>query len=344
MKSESLAGFELECMADFIGIRITRLLTERRRKVRVLLRKTSDQSALHGLPVEITYGDVLHPPSLSMAMQGCETVFYSVVDPRFWLTDQTPIFRNNVEGLVNAMDAALKAGVKRFIFTSTMGTLGLNPNGRVSEDIPFNWLDRAPPYIRARLEAETRLLSYCREKGLPGIALCVANTYGPQDYQPTPHNGGLWEVASGRTKVAIDVSQPTVDIRDVAMAALSAETQGRLGERYIIANEFVSNRTLFAMAAACGNQPPPKFIPYGVSYGIAWITERLMKLAGRKDFMISANAMFLSNVFREMDNTKARTELDWRPRPLAETVRDCIEWLADRERQGRAVHASGEKA
>ncbi|GLR69034.1 hypothetical protein GCM10010909_37160 [Acidocella aquatica] len=217
-----------------------------------------------------------------------------------------------------------------------MGTLGLNESGPVTEDIPFNWMDRAPPYIRARLEAETRFLSYCREKGLPGVALCVANTYGPADYQPTPHNGGLWDAARGKMPVAIEVSQPTVDIRDVAEAALSAETRGRLGERYIIANEFVSNRALFAMAAARGAQAPPKFIPYKVSYSLAWVTERLMKLAGRNDYAVSTNAIFLSNVFREMDNAKARTDLEWKPRPLTETVRDSVNWFAMRARETSA--------
>lgn len=238
--------------SGFVGSHTARLLVQRGRKVRVLLRKSSNQEALKGLPVEIVYGDVLEPASLKAAMQGCSSVFYSVVDPRFWLTDQTPIYRNNVEGLVNAMEAALACRVERFIFTSSMGTLGVNPNGPVSEDIAFNWLDRAPPYIRARLEAETQFLAYCHEKGLPGVALCVANTYGPDDYQPTPHNGALWNVANGKTPVGVDVGQPIVDIRDVAEAAVAAETSGRLGERYIIANEYVRNRDFYAMAAAHG--------------------------------------------------------------------------------------------
>jgi dihydroflavonol-4-reductase len=259
-------------------------------------------------------------------------VFYSVVDPRFWLTDQTPIFRNNVEGLVNAMDAALAAGVERFIFTSTMGTLGFNSQGQVTEDIPFNWLDRAPPYILARLEAENRFLAYCRDKGLPGVALCVANTYGPEDYQPTPHNGGLWDVASGKVKVAMDVSQPTVDIRDVAEAALAAETRGRVGGRYIIANEFVSNRELFGLAIARSGRPAPKFVPYRLAYAIAWATERVMKLGRRKDYMVSTDGIFLSNAFREMNSVKARTDLSWNPRPIAETVRDSVDWFAERAR------------
>ena len=317
--------------SGFVGSHIARLLVQSGRKVRVLLRKSSSVAALEGLPVEVVYGDVLDPLSLRSAMQGCATVFYSVVDPRFWLTDQTPIFRNNVEGLDNAMEAALGCGIERFIFTSTMGTLGLNPDGPVTEDIPFNWLDRAPPYIRARLEAENRLLACCRDRGLPGVALCVANTYGPQDYQPTPHNNALWQVANGKQTVAIDVSQPTVDIRDAAEAALLAEAHGRPGERYIIANAFVSNRDFFAMAVAQTGQAVPMFVPYRLACGIAWATEQVVKLLRRKDYMVSADAMYLSNVFREMDSGKARRELDWSPRPLTETVRDAVNWFAANE-------------
>ena len=319
--------------SGFVGSHVARLLAQRGRKVRVLLRKTSNQEALKGLPVEVVYGDALDPSSLRAAMEGCATVFYSVVDPRFWLTDQTPIFRNNVEGLVNAMDAALACGVQRFIFTSTMGTLGLNRNGPVTEDIPFNWLDRAPPYIRARLEAENQFLAYCRTKGLSGVALCVANTYGPQDYQPTPHNGGLWSAANGGAP-SIDVGQPTVDIRDVAEAALKAETLGGSGERYIIANEYVRNRDFFAMAAAHRGRKAPGMIPFPVAYAMAWLTERIMKLRGRKDNVLSTDAIYLSNVFKAMDNSKARRALNWTPRPLKDTVADTLDWFAARQGHG----------
>ncbi|MDT0509772.1 NAD-dependent epimerase/dehydratase family protein [Novosphingobium sp. MMS21-SN21R] len=316
--------------SGFVGSHIARLLVERGRKVRVLLRKTSSVAALEGLTVDIVHGDVLDPASLRSAMQGCATVFYSVVDPRFWLTDQTPIFRNNVEGLVNAMEAALACDVERFVFTSSMGTLGLNPDGPVTEEIAFNWIDRATPYIKARLEAENRLLAYCKSKGLPGIALCVANTYGPQDFQPTPHNGGLWDVACGKVRVAIDVSQPTVDIRDVAEAALLAEVHGRVGERYIIANEFVSNRVMFGMAVACTGRPLPRFVPYKLAYRIAAIAGAIGKFLGVRDQVVTGDAIFLANVFREMDSTKARKELGWQPRPLSRTVADAIAWFAQR--------------
>jgi dihydroflavonol-4-reductase len=185
-----------------------------------MLRRRSNAEATAKLPVEVFYGDVLDPASLRAAMRDCGSVFYSVLDPRFWLTDPSPLYRTNVEGLVHAMDAALACGVERFVFTSTMGTLGLDPNGPVSEEVEFNWRDRACGYILSRLEAEPRFLSYCREKGLPGVALCVVNTYGPGDYQPTPHGKMLWDVARGAVRYMLDAGALTVDVRDRPRAPL----------------------------------------------------------------------------------------------------------------------------
>ncbi len=122
-----------------------------------------------------------------------------------------------------------------------------------------------------------------------------------------------------------------MDIRDAAEAALLAEQYGRNGERYIIANEFVSNRDFYTMAAAAGGYPPPRMIPRWVAYTVAWLGERIYKLLRRRDYLLSTDAVFLSNAFRELDNSKARQELHWQPRPFAETVRDAAAWYAQRE-------------
>jgi dihydroflavonol-4-reductase len=319
--------------SGFVGSHTVRALVKRGRKVRVLVRKSSKTEAFQDLPVEIFYGDVLDRESLHRAMDGCSSVFYSVVDARFWLTDVAPIYRNNVDGLVNAMDTALACDIERFIFTSTMGTLGINPNGPVTEEIPFNWFDRAPPYIRARLEAENTFLKYCREKGLPGVALCIANTYGPEDYQPTPHNGALWNTGSGKMKFTVDAGAPTVDIRDAAEAAVLAEQYGRIGERYIIANEYISNRDFYTLATNECGMPPPKVIPHWLAFTVAWVAESICKLRGKKDYIVSTDAVYLGDVFKQMNNSKARRELHWNPRPIKETVRDAIAWFAQREQQ-----------
>lgn len=317
--------------SGFMGSQITRQLVAAGRQVRILVRKSSNLQALADLDVEIHYGDVYDVESLKQAMTGCGSVFYNVLDPRFWLSDPAPIFRCNVDGLVNAMEAALATGIERFIFTSTMGTLGQNPNGPVTEDIPFNWRNKACTYILARLEAENRFLQYCHEKGLPGVALCVANTFGPQDFQPSPHGGAVWHVAQGKMKYVLDSAQPTVDIRDAAQAALLAEQHGRLGERYIIANEYIHNRDFYKIATDITGVPAPKLIPRWLAYSVATVAETWCKLTGKKDYLVRRDSVYLSNAFKAMDTTKARTELHWQPRPIKETITDAVAWFKEYE-------------
>ncbi len=316
--------------SGFMGSHTAKQLLAQGRQVRILVRKSSNIEALQGLDIDVYYGDVSNPESLRQAMTGCESVFYSVLDPRFWLTDPTPLYRCNVDGLVNAMDAALACNLQKFIFTSTMGTLGFNPAGPVTEANEFNWHQQANPYILARLDAETRFLQYCRERNLPGVALCIANTYGPGDYQPTPHGGMLWAVASGKATRAMASSQPTVDIRDAAAAALLAEEHGRIGERYIIANEYISNRDFYDIATQYCSLKPIKLIPHQLAYAVAWVAERGFKLLGKKDYMISTDAVFLSGAFKAMDASKARQQLHWQPRPIQATIHDAIDWYRTR--------------
>ena len=125
--------------SGFLGSHVTRVLCEQGRDVRVLVRQTSNIRAIDHLPLERVYGDVLDSASIKLAMQGCDAVFYCVVDTRAWLRDPTPLYRVNVDGLRNAMDAALETGLKKFVFTSTFGTIGRCSDGPSTEAVAFNW-------------------------------------------------------------------------------------------------------------------------------------------------------------------------------------------------------------
>ena len=78
------------------------------------------------------------------------------------------------------------------------------------------------------------------------------------------------------------------------------------------------------MAAALGDRPPPRIIPYRAAFAFARAAETFLKLIRRKDFMVSTDAVYLSSVFRELDSGMARRELGWNPRPVEQTVRDAV--------------------
>ena len=82
-----------------------------------------------------------------------------------------------------------------------------SPRGEpVTEDMPFNWHGKGGAYIESRRQAEDMVLQYARERGLPAVAMCVSNPYGPRDWQPQPGHDG----ADGRPREDAGVHQGRV--------------------------------------------------------------------------------------------------------------------------------------
>ena len=109
--------------SGFLGSHVTRQLVEHGDDVRVMVRRTSNIRGIEDLAVERCYGDIFDDDALATAMTGCDVVFYCVVDARMWLRDPAPLFHTDVEGLQHVLDAAVNARLRKFVFTSTTGTL-----------------------------------------------------------------------------------------------------------------------------------------------------------------------------------------------------------------------------
>jgi dihydroflavonol-4-reductase len=242
--------------SGFVGSHVVRRLVADGEDVRVMLRKTSSTKGIDDLAVERRYGDVFDDDALRAAMAGCDVVYYCVVDARVWLRDPAPLFRTNVEGLRHVLDVAVDAGLSRFVFTSTIGTLAISDGRPVTEEDPHNW-DDGGPYIEARVAAEDLVLRYARERGLPAVAMCISNTYGPGDWGPTPHGGLLARVAAGQFPLYLGFSMEVVGIEDAARAMVLAGERGRVGERYIISDRYLSTKEVHRIAAeAVGVRAP----------------------------------------------------------------------------------------
>jgi dihydroflavonol-4-reductase len=318
--------------SGFLGSHVTRQLVGRGERVRVLLRRTSSTVAIDDLDVERHYGDVFDDAALRDAMAGCDDVYYCVVDARAWLRDPAPLFRTNVEGLRHALDAAVDADLRRFVFTSTIGTIALSENGHpVTEDEPFNWADKGGGYVRSRVAAENLVLQYVRERSLPAVALCVANTYGPGDFQPTPHGSLVAAAAKGKMPVYVNgMSMEVVGIEDAARALILAASKGRVGERYIISERFISARELYGTAAEFGGARPPRIgIPLKLMYALGFGGDVAAK-ALRRDMLLSTLSVRLMHIMSPMDHGKAERELGWQPEPIHDSIRRAVAFYRKR--------------
>lgn len=320
--------------SGFVGSHVTRRLVERGDDVRVYLRKTSSTVAIDDLDVERCYGDLYDDEALRAAMSDRDVVYYCIVDTRFHLRDPAPLYETNVNCLRRVLDVAADADLHRFVFCSTIGTIALG-DGRspVTEDMPFDWGDKGGAYIESRRQAEDLVLRYARERGLPAIAMCVSNPYGPGDWQP--HQGLMVQYAAlGKIPAYIrGVHTEVVGIEDVAEAFLLAAENGRIGERYIISESYMSMRDMLRTAATEVGAPPPRFgVPLAMVYasvGVANFVGRLL----RRDIGINTTGVRLLHIMAPADHSKATRELGWQPRPTAESIRRAARFYVERAKE-----------
>lgn len=315
--------------SGFLGSHVTRQLVQAGEDVRVMIRKTSSTKGFDDLAVERCYGDVFDDTALRYAMAGCDVVYYCVVDARMWLRDPAPLFRTNVEGLRHVLDAAVRADLRKFVFTSSTGTLAISDQRPVTEEDPHNW-DDGGPYIASRVAAEDLVLRYAREQGLPAVALCISTTYGPRDWAPTPHGALIAQVAAGRFPFYMGFSSEVVGIEDAARAMLLAADKGRDGQRYIISDRYLSTREVHAIAArAVGGRPPRIPIPMSVMYAASRVNDLAARLLNR-DLPMAYVGARMADLMSPLDHSKAERELGWKPEPVEESIAKAARWFAAR--------------
>jgi dihydroflavonol-4-reductase len=321
--------------SGFVGSHVTRRAVARGDDVRVYLRRSSSTIGIDDLDVERRYGDLHDAEALRAAMSDRDVVFYCVVDTRFNLRDPAPLFQTNVESLRGVLDIAAKAQLFRFVFCSTIGTIAIATGPEpVTEDMPFNWSQKGGAYIESRRRAEDMVMRYARDDGLPAVAMCVSNPYGPLDFQP--HQGLMVQMAAlGKVPVYLKgVSTEVVGIEDVAEAFLLAGERGRVGERYIISESFMTMREMLGTAAtAVGAKPPRLGVPLAVAYAFAGLLQATGRLL-RRDPPINVTGVRLLHIMSPADHGKATRELGWVPAPTAGSIRRAAQFYVERRGSG----------
>ena len=206
--------------SGFIGGHVARVLVERGCKVRALVRPTSDLRGIADLALDRVTGDLRDPDSLRHALEGCRTVFHAAADYRLWAPHPAELYRSNVDGTRNLLEAARRAGVSRVVYTSTVGCIGIPGDGAPGdEDSPAAIDAMTGAYKRSKFLAEQAALEFARN-GLPVIIVNPTAPVGDRDIKPTPTGRIILDFLRGRLPAYVDTGLNLVDVRDVARGHL----------------------------------------------------------------------------------------------------------------------------
>jgi nucleoside-diphosphate-sugar epimerase len=287
-------------------------------------RATSGLDDLAALPVERVVGDVTDLDSVLRAMPACvDAVFNVAGDTTLWGRNDERKRHVHVAGTHNVVKAALERGAKRFVQTSSAGTLG-GPRGTVTEESPSAAASSPVATFRTKWEGEQEVRRGV-EKGLQAVILNPAIFTGPHDRHawsrlfPMVRDGMLPLAPPGRSSWA--------HVREVARAHVAAARLGRPGENYILSGADATWVEALGIIGDLVGRPGPRHaMPSWMLKGLGWAMDLASHITGREPAITPEGAKILAweALF---DCGKAVRELGYRPAPLREILGDCHRWM-----------------
>ena len=312
----------------FVGSAVARTLVRAGFQVRALARPGSPRFHLDGLDLEFIDGDIRDADSVRRAMHGIRYVFHVAADYRLWARNRSEIFAANVGGTRNVMQEALRAGVERVVYTSSVATLGWRQVGVPGDEtVPLSEAEGIGAYKRSKIAAERLVEAMVAADKLPAIIVNPSTPIGPRDVRPTPTGRIIVEAARGRMPGFLDTGLNLVHVDDVAEGHLAALRRGAVGERYILGGEDILLADMLADIARIVGRRSPRFpIPRSVAVSVAYAAEATAWFTGREPF-VTLDGIRMAKHRMFFTAAKAERNLGFRARPYREALEDAIRWF-----------------
>ena len=313
----------------FIGSAVARRVIAAGQTLRVLVRPDSDCRNLEGLPAEVVEGDLERPETLAAAVSGCEYLFHLAADYRLFVPNRQKMLRTNVSGTAALLKAAIAAGVRRIVYTSSVATLHVDASGRVrNESAEATIADMVGVYKRSKFLAEQEVLRLVREEKAPVVIAMPTAPIGPRDIKPTPTGRIIVEMASGRMPAFVDTGLNVAHVDDVAYGHMLALERGRIGARYIFGGENLPLSQLLAIVAELvGRAPPRVSLNADMLMPLAWCGELWARIVGSAAPMLTCDALRMSKKKMFFSSELAERELGYTRRPARTAIADGVDWF-----------------
>ena len=306
--------------AGFVGSHIVRLLLERGKKVRVLIRPSDSTAGIDDLDVERMDGDVTEIQSLYKAVEGCEEIYHVAGVVSYWRGHREIQRRVNVDGVRNICRVALDVGIRRMVHTSSVVTMGFtrNPDKILDETSTFNQQDCGIGYVETKWAGEQEVVRSI-EKGLEAVIVNPTTMFGERDYNL---NAGELIVKIAQKKMpAIPMGGMNfIDVQDAAVGHLAAMERGRTGERYILGCENLDYDELFKIISEAVGAPIPRFhCSYYTALILGYLGNLQSLFTGRYPEVTPEGAKMTGH-FQYYDSSKAVSDLGLPQTPVRESI------------------------
>lgn len=311
--------------AGFVGKPLVAKLRARGERVR------SFDLAAAGHPDDVT-GSVTDREAVARALDGVGAVYHLAGNAQLWSRDPGAFDAVNRGGAENVLDAAIKAGVRRFVHCSSLTTLvGRSTrigNSTADEATLIDEEDLLGAYPLSKWRAD-RLVEQAARDGLSASIGIPTEPLGPGDVSITPPTRMILDFANGDTPAYIDCVLNFVPVDDLADGFIAIHDRGRAGERYLLGGENVAMRDLLAMIEAATGRPTPKTrMPYWVALAAGAVETGAVSALTGKPPKAPLTGVRLAGRQVSFSSEKAARELGWRAGDARTALSAMLDWAA----------------
>lgn len=312
----------------FIGSRLAARLRAEGSEVRALVRDVRAPAAdvLRAIGVDVRGGDVTDPATLAGPMRDVDGVFHLAVARGRLAADATRLRQVNVRGTRHVLECMRAYGVARGVLTSALAING-DTNGQLVDEHHRYDGPLAGEYERT-LRAAHDVAAPMMDEGLPLVVLLPGVVYGP-NARSALHDTFRQYLRGELPMLPRDTAYCWAHVDDVVDAHLRAMRLGRPGERYIVGGPVHTVVEAFELAARITGVPAPaaRVAPAVLRLAAAMlgvVEEEPPTAPHRWGRGVGARRL-ATGVSQIGNDAKARRELGFEPRPLAEGLRETLE-------------------
>ncbi len=307
-----------------IGNNLCRELIKRGHHVKVLIH-TSDKS-LADLDVEKVKGNILDNIVVNKLVEGTDFVYHTAAIISIGSNSKENVFKVNIEGTRNVIEACISHKIKRLIHFSSIHALrNLSSDLMLNEDNPLVGTE-AFNYDQSKANSELLVIDGCK-RGLNAIILNPSGVIGPFDYIPSLMGQMIIEIAEGKMPFLIKGGYHWADVRDVVDAAINAMELGRNGERYLLTNQWKSLVGIASLICTQVKRKEPTIIPNFLAWAGLPFINIYSKITGTEALYTKESLTIVAHSPKMVNNQKAISELNFKPRPIEETFTDSLSWF-----------------
>jgi nucleoside-diphosphate-sugar epimerase len=297
----------------FVGAVLARQLRAAGHEVNASVRSPEKASELQAIGVKLFKGDVTDKESMREGMTGVDGVYHVAGWYKIGTRDKSGGEKVNVQGTRNVLELMQELKIPKGVYTSTLAVNSDTRGKLVDESYHFHG-EHLSEYDRTKAAAHEIAKEFIA-KGLPLVIVQPGAIYGPYDTSTIRTN--IISLLKGQLPMLPD--QTTLcwaHVDDIAQGHILAMEKGRIGESYIIAGEPRKVADVFHLAATIAGKRRPMIVPHQMMKAMSVLVRPLDGIL--PESYTSEGLRIVSGVTYIGDNSKAKRELGYSPRPLAE--------------------------